>query len=970
MAVVSGPVDFFISYASADRPWAEWIAWELDAAGYSTRIQAWDVQPGSDFVHEMHEATLVAQRTVAVLSPAFLASEFCEAEWREAFRKDPSGRERRLVPVRVRECDPDGLLGSRVYVDVVGLSEQGSRDALLAGVSQGRAKPSGAPEFPGRKASVVAERQRVRRPEGGAAIFNVPAMTRTFVGRERALEQLGQGLAGEGAVAVTQVDAIHGLGGVGKTQLAARYARLHRGDYDVIWWLRAEQPATLRADLSALAVALGLVSIEVDEQDAVAAAGGWLARNGRWLLVFDNVPAPAAIAELVPEGEGGHVVITSRAHADWRALSAQSVPLDVWERQESRAFLGARTGEQDIGVLDEVSEVLGDLPLALEQAAAYTNTTAVTLVGYLQRLRDRAPDLFAASRPLGYGHTITTAWQFAFDQIAEHPVASELVAVCAHLAPERIPRELLEELHDAADGPAFAAYDVDDAITLLLGYGLLTPATEQTFGMHRLIGQLVRSAADPVVQTRAAAWAVRRLDALWPVRPSLPDQWPVCRRLLAHALTSTDHAVRLDAAPIATARVLVRVGQYQQARSELGSACELMRRALRLEEAVYGSEHPEVAVTLGCLGIVLQAQGEFAAARNALERAFAINQAVYGPEHPDVAGSLSNLGNLLHQLGELEPARDAQQRAVRITEAVYGPAHPELALALGNFGIVLSELGELEGAREAEQRALAITEAVYGPDHAAVAAALGNLGNTLGSLGELEPARATLQRALAINEVVYGPEHPTVAMNLTNLGVVLKSLDELGPAREVLQRALTSATAVFGPEHPAVANVLGNLGDVLIAVDELGEARASLQRALIINEAVYGSQHGAVAATLTRLGNVLVRAGELGAARQAQERAVAINEVVYGLEHPQVAKTLANLGIVLWELGALPAAQEKVQRALAIFEHALPPEHPDVAQARLLLAMMRGRWDSSPDPGRNEPCPCGSGKKFKKCHGR
>src|ERR1051325_488028 len=99
--------DFFVSYTSADRPWAEWIAWELEAAGYSALIQAWDMQPGSSFVHEMHEATRSGTRPIAVLSPAFLASEFCEAEWGAAFRTDPVGRGRQLIPVRVRACDPD-----------------------------------------------------------------------------------------------------------------------------------------------------------------------------------------------------------------------------------------------------------------------------------------------------------------------------------------------------------------------------------------------------------------------------------------------------------------------------------------------------------------------------------------------------------------------------------------------------------------------------------------------------------------------------------------------------------------------------------------------------------------------------------------------------------------------------------------------------------------------------------------------
>ena len=300
-------VDVFVSYTSADKRWAEWIAWELEAAGYSTRIQAWDFAPGSSFVLQMHDSTRIAARTVAVLSPAFLESPYAAAEWAAAFRADPTGQKRTLVPVRVRECKPDGLLGSIVYVDVVGLSEESSRAALLAGVTGGRAKPTGTPGFPGATTGAAPAGEPVRRPKDvGAAIFNVPVATRTFVGRNEQLRQLGEVLEGESAGAITQVHAIHGMGGVGKTQLAARFAREHRADYDVVWWLRAEQSATLRADLAELATELGLDEASgEDEAQAVVAALRWLERSARWLVIFDNAPDPAAIDELLVEGAGG-----------------------------------------------------------------------------------------------------------------------------------------------------------------------------------------------------------------------------------------------------------------------------------------------------------------------------------------------------------------------------------------------------------------------------------------------------------------------------------------------------------------------------------------------------------------------------------------------------------------------------------------------------------------------------------------
>ena len=162
-AAVPGSVDFFVSYTSADRPWAEWIAWELEHAGHSVIVQAWDMEPGANFVLQMDEAAHVAERTIAVLSPAFAASPYCRAEWAAAFRKDPTGAERRLVPVRVREFEPDGLLGQMVYVDIVGLTETASREALLTGVASTRSKPRGAPTFPGLRSRRERDRERVPR---------------------------------------------------------------------------------------------------------------------------------------------------------------------------------------------------------------------------------------------------------------------------------------------------------------------------------------------------------------------------------------------------------------------------------------------------------------------------------------------------------------------------------------------------------------------------------------------------------------------------------------------------------------------------------------------------------------------------------------------------------------------------------------------------------------------------------------
>ncbi|MEA2573278.1 MAG: hypothetical protein QOH93_576, partial [Chloroflexia bacterium] len=141
--------DFFISYNKADKDWAEWIAWELEEAGYSIVLQAWDFRPGSNFVLDMQQAAIEATRTIAVMSPDYLAALFTQPEWAAAFAQDPTGSKRTLVPVVVRECDPKGLLNQIVHIKLVGLDEAAARQTLLAGLKAGRAKPDTRPSFPG-----------------------------------------------------------------------------------------------------------------------------------------------------------------------------------------------------------------------------------------------------------------------------------------------------------------------------------------------------------------------------------------------------------------------------------------------------------------------------------------------------------------------------------------------------------------------------------------------------------------------------------------------------------------------------------------------------------------------------------------------------------------------------------------------------------------------------------------------------
>ena len=185
--------DFFISYNSADQRWAEWVAWQLEEEQFTVYIQAWDFLPGENFVLEMQEAVQQTRTTIALLSREYLAAKFTKVEWAAAFARDPEGKERALIPIRVRECQPTGLLATLIYIDIVGLAEEQARARILQYLQEeNRSKPSLAPVFPDDyNASTAPAYQRIA-PEPVA--FPVSGWRQRVRENQRLLRKLGVGV--------------------------------------------------------------------------------------------------------------------------------------------------------------------------------------------------------------------------------------------------------------------------------------------------------------------------------------------------------------------------------------------------------------------------------------------------------------------------------------------------------------------------------------------------------------------------------------------------------------------------------------------------------------------------------------------------------------------------------------------------------------------------------------------------------
>src|SRR5271166_11879 len=429
--------DFFVSYTQADRAWAEWIAWILEEDGHKVLVQAWDFVPGSNWIQGMQVGAARAERTIAVLSPAYLESQFGAAEWQAAWASDPAGAQRKLLVTRVKQCDRPGLLSGVVSVDLFGQPEAEVRARLRRMVSSamaGRAKPGVEPVFPGR-----AMPREPRFPGALPRVWKVPARNPNFTGRGEDLAVLARALASGSTVTV---QSLRGMGGVGKTQLATEFAHAHAGDYDLVYWVAAEEPATIADQFSVLAGLLGLDPVP-DPETLQALVHDRLRSVAGWLMVFDNADAAGDIRAWLPGGPlapgiPGHVIVTTR-RGGFAALG-RVMELDVIDLPSAVALLRTRVPDLAEDVGREIAGELGQLPLALEQAAAYLDRSAMPARDYLGLLRRRAEELFARGQVSGRHETIATLWDIALERIsAEDPAAVVLLGLCAYLAPEPVP---------------------------------------------------------------------------------------------------------------------------------------------------------------------------------------------------------------------------------------------------------------------------------------------------------------------------------------------------------------------------------------------------------------------------------------------------------------------------------------------------------------------------------------------------
>lgn len=696
------------------------------------------------------------------------------------------------------------------------------------------------------------------------SLHNLPAGRNPyFTGREEILAQLHQRLAPGSQVALTQ--AISGLGGIGKTQIALEYIYRYQKAHSHLLWASADSAATLTREFCRLARELELPEKnENDQSKVVRAVQRWLREYLDWVLILDNIEDLGLVNEFVPAGHLGVVVLTTRRQTTEPV--AQRVELDVLSEDEGVLFLLKRSrglalqdslacaSSDEIACARTITQRLGSLPLALDQAGAYIAEVGCSLTDYLALLTREQQALLQrrGSVPGGHPQSVALTFSLTFEQVRRrNEAAGDLLKLCGLLAPEAIPLELFTRgaahlgkmLEPVADVPLL----LDQALEVLQSYSLVRrDAASKMLSLHRLTQAVQR---DAMTAEERSTWQQRAIRALQAAFPEVEHAtWLACERLTPHVLACASG----DDEPAPSAEwieILRKAADYLRARADLRRAEVLYRRAVRAREQLLGSEHPQVAMLLYKLASACNAQGKWQQAEQLFLRAIQLLEQGYGAHCPQLAYPLNNLGNLYREQGQYEQAEILLGQSLRLQEQTHGPQHPLLATPLYNLANLYQEQDRTEQAAPLLERALSLLEQAYGPEHPDVAYPLNNLAELYREQGKYEQAEQIALRTLHIREQAYGAEHPLLAYPLRALAKIYQELGQDEQAEAALQRVLHIRECLLGLDHLDTAEAQHDYACMLQKRGQSRDAALLFQRALAIREQRLGQDDHRTLAT-------------------------------------------------------------------------------------------------------------------------
>ncbi|MEU1877697.1 tetratricopeptide repeat protein [Streptosporangium sp. NPDC020072] len=728
-------------------------------------------------------------------------------------------------------------------------------------------------------------------------INNLPRMpTGKFIARRAELQVIAKPTGDRHTRLVAQV--ICGLGGVGKSELALRYATTRITEYSLIWWIVADSEDQIRSGFAQLACRLHpSVALTTTMDQASDWAIGWLQCNTNWLIILDNVEKLSHIKSILGQLSVGHILITSRRNIRW-PVSDGIIKLDVFEPKDAQIMLAeaiSSEAPEELDALAQIANELGYLPLALDQAAAFISQTQIPPDQYLSLLQEQPDQTYNAHGEERDSHeTIGRLWDITLDTLSQqNRFALNLLYVLSWYAPDRIPRIILQ--------PETSRLDFDKALGVLSSYSLINLRGEYV-SMHRVLRSVLFHNVDgSEIAESLTVVALRLIKRVIPFDPiSEVEAWPLLRSLLPH--------VKQIAA-----------------------------------QKPWGLAEEEVADTFNTFGVFERTQGNFQSAKMLLSEALDIVTAQYGDSHRAILPVRTNYAAVLNDLGQYKESLLEAKDALRVAEQTLEEDSEDFLTISNNVAQVLASMGRLAEAEAELRKIVEKSSRLFGDRHPGTLASRVNLATVLQGLGRLREAADEIKRANSGFAEVLGEEHPDILYGRNNAATILHDLGKYEEAEDELRKTYEQTSKIFGEEHPRTLKVRDTLASMLLIKGLTLEAKEEFRKILKLRIEVLGESHSDTLTTLSNLASVLRELGEYEEAERNCRKAIALTAISLGEEHSETLTSRSNLANLLEETGRIAEAIAEIEETIRIKSAALGAMHPDTLRSRNNHAVMLAR---------------------------
>nr|GAT50008.1 nephrocystin-3 [Mycena chlorophos] len=781
-----------------------------------------------------------------------------------------------------------------------------------------------------------------------------PPPSRFFEGRKEVLLQLSQCF--ERTSHDEQIVALlHGLRGVGKTQIALKFIASSSQRFEKTFKITASSTETISAGYQGIAKAK-------QAGHTVNDAMTWLqSTKTEWLILFDNADNPELnLGDYMPHCQHGNILITSRnptlaIHTGNATRSIQVQDMD--EAAATALFHKISSVDQpkNAAYVGLLLKELHFFPLAIVQAAAYISQSPPMqqdMTKYMklyEQNRQKVLSYKPQQRSWDYEATAFTTWQISFNQLSEP--AQKFLQICSFLHFEGITEDIFELAakyaykgnlmsprydnitavqkflqHFQSKKNQWDSWVFGELLRDICSYSLLTQDIKGGLSMHPLVQEWVQLVAQDKIQMLSFT--------LWLIGMAVAS-----RKDWSSALSLSLHVVHLDRDEFFLHEgleedifhVYRKAGYFSRA---VNMAENWRDKTMRIN----GVDAQETCEAMQCLGLAYNDMGRHADALHLENQVLQMYRQTLGEDHPETVLTMGNLSVIYGELGKHAEALKLGEQVLQICRQTLGEDHPDTILAMSNLAVTYSELGRHADALHLKDQVLEMYRRTLGEDHPETGLAKGNLARTYSELGRHADALELEEPLLEIRSQTLGKDHPKTVLTMGNLATTYSELGKHTEALRLREQVLEMYTQTPGKDHPDTIKAMGNLAVTYSRLGRHAEALKLKEQVLEIRRQTLGEDHSN---TLLAMGNLAATYGELGKYAEAlnlEEQVLEIRRQTLGEDHPDTLLAMGNLAVTYSELGRHADALHLKDQVLQMHRQSLGEDHPKTTLAMGNLA--------------------------------